>query len=109
MSDGNVRNLNSRSAIANKLFFYTALPIIFTTCTRNGFKKLHCEWTFILCETSLVLKKRQVFKGLVTHNDILKIYRIIQYFKNIFKRNMVKIIFKIYKKIRFLLKKISSV
>ena len=36
-------------------------------------------------------------KGLVTHNDIQKIYRIIQYFKNIFKCNMVKNIFKIYK------------
>ena len=54
-------------------------------------------------------EKRQVFKGLVTHNDILKTYIIIQYFKNIFKRNMVKNIFKIYKMIRFLLKKISSV
>ena len=30
---------------------------IFTTYTRNGFKKLQCERTFILCETSLVLKK----------------------------------------------------
>ena len=29
-----------------------ALSIIFTTYTRNGFKKLHCERTFILCETS---------------------------------------------------------
>ena len=33
-----------------------ALSII-TTYTRNGFKKLQCERTFILCETSLVLKK----------------------------------------------------
>ena len=49
------------------------------------------------------------YKGLVTHNDILKIYRIIQYSKNIFKCNMVKNIFKIYKKITFLLKKIISV
>ena len=48
-------------------------------------------------------------KGLVTHNDILKIYRIIQYFKNIVKCNMVKNIFKTYKKITFLLKKIISV
>ena len=30
---------------------------IFNTYTRNGFKKLQCERTFILCETSLVLKK----------------------------------------------------
>ena len=30
---------------------------IFTTYTRNGFKKLQCERNFILCETSLVLKK----------------------------------------------------
>ena len=50
-----------------------------------------------------------MYKGLVTHNDILKIYRIIQYSKNIFKCNMVKNIFKIYKKITFLLKKIISV
>ena len=48
-------------------------------------------------------------KGLVTHNDILKIYRVIQYFKNIFKCDMVKDIFKIYEKITFLLKKIISV
>ena len=34
-----------------------ALSIISTTCNRNGFKKLQCERTFILCETSLVLKK----------------------------------------------------
>ena len=34
-----------------------ALSIIFTTYTRNGFKKLQCERTVILCETSLVLKK----------------------------------------------------
>ena len=34
-----------------------AVSIIFTTYTRNGFKKLQCERTFILCETSLVLKK----------------------------------------------------
>ena len=34
-----------------------ALSIIFTTFTGNGFKKLQCERTVILCETSLVLKK----------------------------------------------------
>ena len=34
-----------------------ALSIIFTTYTRNGFEKLQFERTFILCETSLVLKK----------------------------------------------------
>ena len=48
-------------------------------------------------------------KGLVTHSDILKIYRIIQYSKGIFKCNMVKNIFKMYKKITFLLKKVFSV
>ena len=42
--------------------------------------------------------------GLVTH-DILKIYEIIQYSKNIFKCNMVKNSFEIYKKTTFLLKK----
>ena len=36
-----------------------------------------------------------VTSGVVTHNEILKIYRIIQYFKNIFKRNMVKNIFEV--------------
>ena len=45
------------------------------------------------------------YKGLVTHNDILKICRITQYSKNIFKYAVVKNIFKIYKKITFLLKK----
>ena len=51
----------------------------------------------------------KLFKGFVTHNDILKIYRIIQYSKNIFECNMVKNIFKIYKKITFFLKKIIFV
>ena len=50
-----------------------------------------------------------LFKELVTHHDILKIYRIIQYSKNIFKCNMVKNILKIYKKIIYLLKKIICV
>ena len=36
------------------------LSIIYTTCTRNGFKKLQCERTFILCKTSF--EKRHVFK-----------------------------------------------
>ena len=34
-----------------------ALSIIVITYTRNGFKKLQCERTFILFESSLVLKK----------------------------------------------------
>ena len=34
-----------------------ALSIIFATYTGNGFKKLHCERTFILYKTSLILKK----------------------------------------------------
>ena len=33
------------------------VSIILTTYTRNGFKKLQCERTFLLCQTSLVLKK----------------------------------------------------
>ena len=33
------------------------LFIIFSTYTRNAFKKLQCERTFILCEISLILKK----------------------------------------------------
>ena len=52
--------MNSRPAIAKKLFFNTALSIIFTTIFRNGLKKLQCERTFIPCETSF--EKRQVFK-----------------------------------------------
>ena len=48
-------------------------------------------------------------KGLVTHNYILKIHRVIQYSKNIFKCNLVKNILKIYKKITFLLLKIIYV
>ena len=42
------------------------------------------------------------------HNDILKIYRIIQYFRNICKCNMVKKFFRMYKMFTFLLKKIVS-
>ena len=34
-----------------------ALSIIFPTYSKNGFKKLQCERTFILSETSLVLKQ----------------------------------------------------
>ena len=48
-------------------------------------------------------------KELVTYHDIPKIYRIIRYSKNILKFNMVKNIFKIYKKITVLLKKLISV
>ena len=44
--------------------------------------------------------KKCLTNGFVTHNHILKIYRIIQYSKNIFKCNMVKNIFKISKKNR---------
>ena len=36
-----------------------ALSIIFTTYTRNGLKNCYCEQTFILFETSLVLKKHK--------------------------------------------------
>ena len=43
------------------------------------------------------LQNEYMFKGLVTHNDILKIYTIIQYLKNIFRCNMVKNIFRIMK------------
>ena len=60
LSDGKVRNLNSRPAIAEKLFLYMALSIIFTAYTRIGLKKLQCERTFIICETSF--EKRQAFK-----------------------------------------------
>ena len=46
---------------------------------------------------------------LATLYNILKIYGIIQFSKNIFKCNLLKIIFEIYKKITLLLKKIISV
>ena len=59
LSNDNVRNLTSRPAIAKKLF-YMALSIIFATYTRNSFRKLQCEQTITLCETSLVLKKTSV-------------------------------------------------
>ena len=49
LSGGNVKNLNIKPAIA--------LSFLFTTYTKNGFKKLQCERTFILYETSLALKK----------------------------------------------------
>ena len=39
------------------------------------------------------------YKGLVTHSDILKIYRIVQYSKSISQCNIVKNIFKIHKEI----------
>ena len=58
-----------------------------------------------ILNNSVYFQKIVVCKGLITHNDILNIYRIIQYFKNIFKFNIVKNIFKMYKKITFLLKK----
>ena len=50
-----------------------------------------------------MIKEINLFKGLVTHNHILKIYRIIQYSGNIIKCNMVKNIFEICIKITFLL------
>ena len=59
--------------------------------------------------TNIVYNNKSISLGIVTHNDILKIYRIVQYFKNIFKCNTVKNIFKIYKQITFLLKKVISV
>ena len=59
LSDGNVRNPNSRPAIAKKLFLHGALHY-FYCITRNCSKKLQCEQTFILCETSF--EKRQVFR-----------------------------------------------
>ena len=46
------------------------LSIKITTYTRNGFKKLQCERTSILCETSLVLKKGKCLS--VENNLVLK-------------------------------------
>ena len=103
------------------------LNIIFTyknkvARTHNGYKlnrmnifRQRVVWiffslSFIIDPTNLYVHFSHsvlifVPEGLVTHNNILKTSRIIQYFKNIFKCNMVKNIFKIYKKITFLLKK----
>ena len=53
-----VRNLTSKLAIAKKLLkeefsFFMALSVNFTSYTRN----CKCERAFILCKTSLLLKK----------------------------------------------------
>ena len=44
-----------------KTFLYLAFSVIFITYTRTGLKELLFEQTFILNETSLILKKN-VFK-----------------------------------------------
>ena len=55
--DGNVRNLNGRPAIAKKLF-YTWLSTLFLLHTPEiVLKSSSVNNPFILCETSLVLKK----------------------------------------------------
>ena len=55
--DGNVRNLNGRPAIAKKLF-YTWLSTLFLLHTPEiVLKSSSVNDPFILCETSLVLKK----------------------------------------------------
>ena len=51
-----VRNLTSRPAIAKKHFFPWPFPL-FLYVNKKWFKKLQCEKIFILCETSLVLRK----------------------------------------------------
>ena len=43
----------------------------------------------------------EMCKGLVTHNDILKIYRIIQYPRNILKCNVIKHVLKYMKRSHF--------
>ena len=43
----------------------------------------------------------EMCKGLVTHNDILKIYRIIQYSRNILKCNVIKHVLKYMKRSHF--------
>ena len=47
------------------------LSIILSTYTRNGFKKLQCEQTFLLCQTSLILKKDKC----LSHANILVLTR----------------------------------
>ena len=86
------------------------LVIISTFCKKYPQTLMFLQ--FLKVNQSLYIHLHQLnslFKGLVTHNDILKIYRIIQHSKNIFKCNMGKNIFKIYQKLTFLLKKIISV
>ena len=82
------------------------LVIISTFCKKHPQTLMFLQ--FLKVNQSLYIHLHQLnslFKRLVTHNDILKIYKIIQYSENIFKCNMGKNIFKIYKKITFLLKK----
>ena len=67
-------NLNSLSA--NHTLWWNTLKQYFGKLPHNLFKCLIILWDYS--------------KGLVTHNDILKIYRNIQYSKNIYKCNMVK-------------------
>ena len=43
----------------------------------------------------------EMCKGVVTHNDILKIYRIIQYSRNILKCNVIKHVLKYMKRSHF--------
>ena len=78
------------------------------------FKKINAHFHFAwlinyFAIENLLCDQIIMYKGLIIQNDILKIYRSIQYSKNIFKCNMVKNIFKIYQKVTFLLKKIISV
>ena len=68
---------------------------------------LYTQFQYISIALKLAYNKKKLYKGLITNNDILKIYRIIKYFKDISKRNMVKNIFKIKKRSYFYSKKIQ--
>ena len=57
MSGGNVTNLNSRPAIAKKLFYTCPSTLFLLHTPEMVLKSCSVNEPFILCETSLVLKK----------------------------------------------------
>ena len=57
LSDGNVRNLNRRPAIAKKRFYTWPSTLFLVHTPEMVLKSCNENEPFILCETSLVLKK----------------------------------------------------
>ena len=57
LSDGNVRNLNSRPAIAKKLFYTWPSTLFLLHTQEMVLKSCSVSKLFILCETGLLLKK----------------------------------------------------
>ena len=68
MSEGNVTNLNSRPAIAKKLFYIWPSTLFSLHTPEMVLKSCSGNERFILCETSLVLKKDKC----LSVEDILK-------------------------------------